>query len=414
MSAAVLRSTGPARHVQRRSPMTSHGHRVVATRLLVALTLIATGAAVADAELMIVGNDQKVVFDAEGNRQFVAPGKDTISVVDITDREAPKIVASFPLMNSIFGPPTNLAITPDERLAIVANSVNWVQDGAAWKPAPDNKLYVFNLKSSPPSHIATVEIGKQPSGLAINRAGDRALVANRNDKSISVLSIQGNEVKLIDTVAMGDEVASVAITPDGKRALATKFPAHKIALLEINGQKVAYTKHDMPVGLWPYNIDVTPNGRIAISADNGNSGAPDGHVDTVSIIDLGHNPPKVIDRVVVGDAPEGFAISPRGDVAVAVLLGGASVPKSMWFNIKRNGSLAILKIDDKKVTKVGEVEVGGLPEGVVFSPDGKYLYVGNYTDRDVSILKVDGTKITDTGKKLKLPGQPASMRGRAR
>ena len=31
---------------------------------------------------------------------------------------------------------------------------------------------------------------------------------------------------------------------------------------------------------------------------------------------------------------------------------------------------------------------------------------------NVSILKVDGTKITDTGKKLVLPGQPASMRGR--
>lgn len=78
-----------------------------------------------------------------------------------------------------------------------------------------------------------------------------------------------------------------------------------------------------------------------------------------------------------------------------------------------DGTLAVLKIEGKKVTKVGEVEVGGLPEGLVFSPDGKYLYVGNYTDRDVSILKVDGAKITDTGKKLKLPGQPASMRGRA-
>jgi DNA-binding beta-propeller fold protein YncE len=316
-------------------------------------------------------------------------------------------------MNSIFGPPVNLAITPDERLAIVANSVDWVQDGASWKPAPDNKLYVFNLKTSPPSHIGTVEIGKQPSGLAINRAGNLALVANRADKSISVLSIQGNEVKLIDTVAMGDEVASVAFTPDGKRALVTKFAAHKIALLAIEGQKVTYAKQDMPVGLWPYNIDVTPNGKIGISADNGNSGAPDGHVDTVSVIDLEQQPPRVVDRVVVGDAPEGFAISPKGDVAVAVLLGGASVPKTMWFNTKRNGSLAVLKIDGKKVTKVGEVEVGGLPEGVVFSPDGKYLYVGNYTDRDVSILKVDGTKITDTGKKLKLPGQPASMRGRA-
>jgi DNA-binding beta-propeller fold protein YncE len=381
--------------------------------LLLAVTIaLAAWPRPALADLMIIGNDEKIVFDAEGNRSVAAPGKDTISVVDITDREAPKILISFPLMNSIFGPPVNLAITPDERLAIVANSVDWIADGTSWKPQPDTKLYVFNLKTSPPSQIGTVEVGKQPSGLAINRAGNLALVANRADKSISVLSISGNDVKLVDTVAMGDEVASVAITPDGKRALVTKFAAHKIALLTIEGQKVTYTKHDMPVGLWPYNIGVTPDGKIGISADNGNSGSPDGHVDTVSIIDLEPQPPRVIDRVVVGDAPEGFAISPKGDVAVAVLLGGASVPKTMWFNTKRNGTLAVLKIDGKKVTKVGEVEVGGLPEGLVFSPDGKYLYVGNFTDRDVSILKVDGTKITDTGKKLKLPGQPASMRGR--
>jgi len=395
--------------------MTSRDRRAaVLVRLLLALTIapIAWPHSVF-ADLMIVGNDEKVVFDTEGNRSFVAPGKDTISVVDITNREAPKILVSFPLMNSIFGPPVNLAITADERLAIVANSVDWVQDGASWKPQPDTKLYVFNLTTNPPSQIGTLEVGKQPSGLAINRAGTLALVANRADKSISVLSISGNDVKLVDTVAMGDEVASVAFTPDGKRALATKFAAHKIALLTIEGQKVTYTKHDMPVGLWPYNIDVTPDGKIGISADNGNAGSPDGHIDTVSIIDLEQQPPRVIDRVVVGDAPEGFAISPKGDVAVAVLLGGASVAKTMWFNTRRNGSLAVLRIEGKKVTKVGEVEVGGLPEGVVFSPDGKYLYVGNYTDRDVSILKVDGTKITDTGKKLKLPGQPASMRGRA-
>jgi DNA-binding beta-propeller fold protein YncE len=385
---------------------------VLACSLLVGAGALAIFPSAAQADLMIIGNDEKVVWDAEGNRKFVAPGKDTVSIVDITDREAPKILVSVPLMNSIFGPPVNLAITPDERLAIVANSVDWVQDGANWKPAPDTKLYVFNLKTSPPSHVGTIQIGKQPSGLAINRAGNLALVANRNDKSISVLSIQGNDVKLIDTVPMGDEVASVAITPDGTRALVTKFAAHKIALLEINGQKVTDAKHDMPVGLWPYNIGVTPDGKIGISADNGNSGSPDGHVDTVSVIDLESKPPRVIDRVMVGDAPEGFAISPKGDLAVAVLLGGASAPKTAWFNTKRNGSLAVLKIDGKKVTKVGEVEVGGLPEGVVWSPDGTYLYVGNFMDRDVSILKVDGTTITDTGKKLKLPGQPASMRGR--
>ena len=228
-----------------------------------------------------------------------------------------------------------------------------------------------------------------------------------------MLSIQDKEVKLIDTVPMGEVVAAVAFTPDGKRALAVKFPGHKIAVLDVEGQKVTYKKYDMPVGLWPYNIDITPNGKIAITADNGNSGAADGHIDTVSVIDLETDPPRVIDRVVVGDAPEGLAISPTGEIAVAALLRGSNSAKTAWF-YHRNGTVVVLKIDGKTVTKVGEVEVRGLPEGVVFSPDGKYLYVGNFMDSDVSILKVDGTNVTDTGKRLQLPGHPASMRGRAR
>ena len=212
---------------------------------------------------------------------------------------------------------------------------------------------------------------------------------------------------------MGDEVAAVAFTPDGKRALAAKFASHKIALLKVDGHKVTYTKYDMPVGLWPYNVAVTPDGKLALTADNGAAGAADGHVDTVSVIDLEAEPPRVIDRVVVGDAPEGLAISPTGEIAVAVLLRGTSAPKTAWF-YNRNGSVVVLRIDGKRVTRTQEVEVGGLPEGVVFSRDGKYLYVGNFMNSDVSILRVEGTRLIDTGKRLRLPGQPASMRGPAR
>ena len=186
-----------------------------------------------------------------------------------------------------------------------------------------------------------------------------------------------------------------------------KPTSHKIALLDVSGLNVTYTKYDLRVGLTPYNIDVTPNGKLAIVADLGES---DGHIDTVSVIDLEATPPRVIDRVAVGDAPEGLAISPTGEIAVAALLRGTGAPKTAWY-YNRNGSIVILSIEGKRVTKIKELEVGGLPEGIVFSPDGKYLYVGNLIDRDVSILRVDGTNVTDTGKRLKLPGQPASMRG---
>jgi len=384
-----------------------------AKTLALALALVFAPLA-ASAELMIIGLDDKIAFD-KGKQVRRPPGKDAVAIVDISSPEAPKIVATLPLMNTIIGPPTNLAITPDQKLAIVANSVDWQKDGESWKDLPDNKLYVIDLTTYPPAQIATVEVGKQPSGLSINKAGNLALIANRADNTISVLSINGKEVKLIDTVQMGEVVAHVAFTPDGKRALVAKFPGHKIGVLNVDGQKVTDSKYNMNVGLWPYNVDVTPNGAIAIVADNGFSGGSDGNVDTVSVIDMEATPPRVIDRVVVGDAPEGLAISPKGNLAAVVLLRGSNTPWNSHF-YNRNGSVVILKIDGKKVTKLDELELRGLPEGVVWSADGKYLYVGNFMDSDVSILKVEETKkgvrVVNTGKNFKLPGQPASMRGR--
>jgi hypothetical protein len=51
-----------------------------------------------------------------------------------------------------------------------------------------------------------------------------------------------------------------------------------------------------------------------------------------------------------------------------------------------------------------------LPEAVAFSPDRSHIYLGNFLDTDVSVLGVDGTTVTDTGQRLKMPGPPASAR----
>jgi len=363
----------------------------------------------AGTQVIVSGNDEKVLWDDAGQAVYLPPGKDTISFVDIGERENPKVLTSIALETSIFGPPTNLAISPNGEIALVANSVTQTKEGEKWKPVPDNKVYIFDLKANPPKHIGTVEVGKQPSGLDISKKGDLALVTNRADNSISVLSISGKDVKVTDTVAMGDSVAHVAISPDGTKALAVKPVVNKVAFLRIDGKKVVYEKYDMPTGIFPYNVDIAPSGGIALVANNGGGGSADGNVDTVSVIDLGQNPPRVIDHVVVGDAPEGFAISPEGDLALAILVAGNSDKKA--FFSRKAGSAVALKIDGKKVTKVGEIEVGGLAEGVAFSPDGAYAYIGNFLDSNISILKINGTQVVDTGKKIKLPGHPASLRG---
>jgi DNA-binding beta-propeller fold protein YncE len=357
---------------------------------------------------MIVGNDEKVWWDDDGKTILSAPGKDTILIVDLADPENPKIVATLPLANSIVVPPVNLDIDPTGSVALVADSVDVVKDGDALKQVPDDKLYVIDLKASPPKLAATLTVGKQPSGLSISPSGKMALVANRGDNSISVLSINGTDVKVTDTVAMPDSVSHVVFTPDGKRALVARSAASKLSVLDIAGDKVTYNKFDLPTGQWPYNVVVAPNGKIALLNETGNGGSSDGNVDTTSVIDLEANPPRVIDKVVVGDGPEGLAMSPKGDLAVAAILNGSNSKKAFFY--KKNATLSVLKIDGKKVTKTQDLELGGLTEAVLFTPDGKYILAGNYMTQDFSILKVNGTKVTDTGKRFKVPGHPASAR----
>lgn len=382
-------------------------------RIAAGLLMLAGFGAAAHAQLMIVGNDQKPGMDADRKPTMGAMGKDTLSIIDMSKPAALKVIATIPLDNTIIGPPTNLAISPSRDIALVANSVTVKDKDGKNVPEPDDRIFVVDLKANPPAVVDTLHGGKQPSGMAISPDGKLALVCNRADGTVSVLSIDGKTVKVTGSVELGkaaDSVSAVAITPDGKRALVAMAGANEIAVLAIDGDKVTDTKQKLPTGLFPYNVVISPDGKVALTADNGNHGTSDGNADSVGVIDLTQNPIRVVNHIAVGDSPEGMAISPTGKIAVAIEAQGSNQPTSSWFYHK-GGEVSVLKISGTDVTKIGTVQVGQLPEGAVFSADGSRIYVGNFLDSDLSVLAVHGTQVTNTGKNFKLPGQPASMRG---
>jgi DNA-binding beta-propeller fold protein YncE len=385
------------------SPMLRHAAASAVGLLLAANTALA-------APYMIVGNDEKVLWDDQGKPIISPSGKDTVQIVDLAKPEAPKIVATLQLENSIVGPPTNLAISPDNSIALVADSMTVVEDSGARKMVPTDKLWVIDLKANPPKLAQTVTLGKQPSGLSFSPDGHMALVCNRADGTISVLKIAGTQVTQTGTVAMGSPgVSTVEFTPDGKHALAVKSPDNRVALLDVDGDTVTYNnKLDMPTYLFPYNVVVSPDSKLAITADNGFGGSADGNLDAVSVVDLQGPHPHVIAHITVPDAPEGLAMSPKGDLAVVASVQASNAPP-VWFYHK-TGNVTILRIDGQKVLAIKTLDVGRVPEAVAFSPDGRYIYVGNYTDQDFSILKVNGTNVVDTGKRFKVGGHPASAR----
>ena len=362
------------------------------------------------APYLIVGNDEKPGTDAQGKPVVNPTGKDTVVILDLAKPEAPKVVATLALENSVVGPPVNLAISPDGSIALVADSMTVTEENGARKMVPTDKLFVIDMKAKPPKLANTVTVGKQPSGLSFSPKGDMALVANRGDGTISVLKIDGTNVTQTGTVQISPGVAHVQFTPDGKHALALKSPDNKVAILDVDGDKVSYNKLDIPTYAFPYNVVVSPDGKLAFTSDNGFGGSSDGSADATTVIDLEGPHPHAIAHITVGDAPEGLAISPKGDLVAVLNVDGSNMPQA-WFHHK-GGSITLLRVQGKSVTPIKTVAtgVGALPEAIAFTPDGRYLYVGNFLDQDVSIFKVNGTDVVDTGKRFKLDGHPASAR----
>jgi DNA-binding beta-propeller fold protein YncE len=370
--------------------------------------LIASGVANAGPNDILIGLDQKVTYGPDGPVNG-APGKDEVLVMDVTAPAKPVIRARLPLMNSLLGPPTNLQITPDGKLGLVANSVLHTPDANGFKVSPDERLFVIDLTASPPKLADTVTVGKQPSGLAISHKGDLALVANRNGKSVSVLSIANGKVTLVGDVPLEQEAAAVAITPDGKRAFVCLNMVNRVALLSIDGQKVTYDKAmDIPVALNPYNVDVTPNGKFAIVST---TGAGKNNGDTMAVVDTTGPHPHTVNIMTPGNGPEGFVISPDGKFAAAALLLGSGAKQNDWFRTK-GGEVALMTLDPNsgELAVSARAPLGGLPEALAFSPKGDYLYVGNYFDTDLQVFHIQGGKLKQVGANIKLGGQPASMR----
>ncbi len=380
------------------------------------LALLSGGSVVSAADqILAVGIDNKFTYSQESkNYKALEPGHDLVQFYSLANPAKPKLVGSVEVDNSIIGPPTNIAITPDQKLALVANAMeNKPVEGGGWKMGPSNFLTVLDLTTSPMRIVSKLELGKRPSGVSISPDGTLAIVANRSDTTISVLSIDGTKVTIVDTIEMGANITGVAITADGTRAYAAKLSEHSVAELSIDKtkNKVTYAGRDLPVGLFPWTVTASSDGKRVMVTNIGNKGfASDGNNKTVSVIDLTATPPIVSQHITVGDAPEGIAISPDSSLVAVTLLGGSfAVPKDAWW-YNEVGEVTLMRIKGKTVTPTDTIKVGSFPEGIAFSADNKYVYVGNFGSSTMSVIPVNEDGTFGTSTEIKLPGTPGSMR----
>src|SRR4029450_3653276 len=143
------------------------------SRLAVAVltVLFSLGAA---AQLAVSSNDGKAVLVNGANTVPPNPGEDTVTIIDL-GVSPPKVVGELKAPSSVVGPPQNVAIAPDESIALISSNMK-LDAADPKKLVPDNRVSVIDLKATPPAVIATLEAGLGPAGTSINRARTLALL----------------------------------------------------------------------------------------------------------------------------------------------------------------------------------------------------------------------------------------------
>ena len=381
--------------------------RTIGAAALLALPLVSAPAA---AQLAVSANDNKAVLVNGVNTVPANPAEDTVTIIDL-GVSPPKVVAEIKAPSSVVGPPQNVAITPDEAIALVASNQK-LDPADPKKLVPDNRISVIDLKASPPAVVATVEAGAAPAGIAINRAGTLALVANRGDGTVSAFTISGKSLTPAGKIDFGNPrsgPSGVSFAPDGKMALVSRDGDHRISILTIDGSNVQDTKRMMTGGFRPYPVEVSPKGDVAVV---GNQGGNAGDIDTINVIDLTGKAPRIVQTLDVGQVVEGVAFSSDGNhVAVTAQHGSGRAPDHPFYNDA--GIVVVFRVNGTNLAKVAGAKIGKWNQGVVWSRDGKTLLAQNMVEKSLSVLSFDGQNLKVTGE-IKVGGGPAGLRTAAR
>ena len=402
------------------------GHSAAA---IIAALLLAGTAAAAYAQLAVSANDAKVKL-VDGKAEVQKGGQaDTVAIIDMRPSQ-PKLLAEIEVPNSVVGPPLNVAVSPKEEFALVTSNQR-IDPADPSKTVPDDRVTVIDLSplkasllsriksavgvgtkgTAAPKVLATLQAGQGAAGVSINKAGTLALVANRNEGTVSVFTISGSTLTAAGKVQVGGEnsgPSSAIFAPDGKSALVTRDNDHRIAVLAIDGNNVTATKREIAAGLRPYGLDIGAKGEVAVVA---NVGVGMGDADTISVIDLKLDPPRVVSTYTVGQTPEGIKISPDGKfVAVTVMNGSNKPPSSPFYN--NSGLLQVWARNGTQLTKTAELLIGHWCQGVVWSSNSKTLLVQCMVEEEISVIRFSGLSGRSLQKvgSIKTKGGPAGIR----
>lgn len=218
--------------------------------------------------------------------------------------------------------------------------------------------------------IDTIDVGKFPTGVAVDTATHSVYVTNSDDGTVSVVDADTHAVT--DTVAVGGSPGRVAVAPH--HLYVTNSDDGTVSVIDAVTHAVTAT---VRVGTRPTGVAVDPTTRTVYVA-NMNDG-------TVSVLDAATH---AVAATVNGRRPFGVAVDPATRSVYVTNLDAGYVT-----NLNA-GTVLVLDTGTNAVTAT--VGVGKAPGAVAVDSAARAVYVTNFEDGTVSVIDAATRAVTAT------------------
>jgi DNA-binding beta-propeller fold protein YncE len=364
---------------------------------------IAGASMAARAEIAVSSNDAHTVT-VNGQQIAAEPVvADTLSIVDLA-KYPPQVAATIDVPGSVVGPPYAVAVAPDESFAIVSSATK-LDSADPKKIVPDDRVSVIDLAGGP-KVVQQVTAGAGATSVGISPNGSLVLVANRTEGTVSAFRLNNKKLEALDKVDLGNPKAGpsgLAFVSD-RVALVSRDGDNMINVLRIDGNTITVDPRPLTTGVRPYTLAVAASGNLAAVS---NMGRGDDDIDTVSLIDVSSEPFRTVETISVGMSPEGLRFSPDGKFLAVGTQEGTTKKNGSPFQTP-NGRLAMYAVDGKSLRKVAEAPVGHWSQGIAFSKNGETIIVQNMVERTLAVFRFDGQKLT-AGTPIAIGAGPAAL-----
>jgi YVTN family beta-propeller protein len=225
----------------------------------------------------------------------------------------------------------------------------------------------------------TLQVGINPSGLAVNPIRNEVYVVNAQSGTVSIIDAESNRV--VATIAVHRLPYFIAVDPTGHRAYVANSGSNTISILDLDRRReigIAGT------GEQPGLIRISPDGRTLVVTNRGSG--------SVSIFDISphdaprggntallhlraafSNCPGAADAVILPDSSKAFVACSAGHQVMAINL--AAVPGS-WA-ARQDSSLTTDHL-------LALLDVGAAPAHLAMKPDGGEIFVSNSGSDSIS------------------------------